>query len=564
LRAEKNYTFDFRYADARVWVERCGWSVAAALRHEDGFDRVVFHLGDADGREWCRMFDYPCDETSRNTQAWQAWLAHESEALIAYFKDGVGAWPFSPASPAGSTSTTKWNDRFYRKILIDGSLDTSGIVRQSEPLMRQASQADRDEFPIGHFGFGFLLHADVRDLASALFRKHSWIAQTRPNTASMIAVGLYEAGSRGDCSAKELVRVMRTAEGLRKDLRGVTTSAVAAADSFNRPELDHYPCMLLGMLSRMPQSWMPRSREEYNAAADLLGMIYQSWTRYSDTDWTWTLYAGVKGRWAEFHHRISAMPACRNGLKAAAKDVDDMFRDFSSNIAYPVLACFHGDRMASQNVNALSKRYVVDGIGLATVLERSQEWHRRVGTLPMLKVPALPWEPLAEDFVGSNGIEVVFLTDRKSLQEEGRAMEHCVSGYASRCASGSSNIASIRRAGSGERLSTVDVGCGEGIPSVHQHRGFANAEPCGEACIALDEWLVAVRSGALSISRSDQPNTRRDVAYRIPEDGTPAAWRGILSPRYARMSWVELVSDIVGRETTEAEIVEKFEIGWTP
>lgn len=73
---------------------------------------------------------------------------------------------------------------------------------------------------------------------------------------------------------------------------------------------------------------------------------------------------------------------------------------------------------------------------------------------------AYSWEPvsaekMSEHSVGDGKIEAMELTTGRALFEEGKAMDHCVSSYAERCANGSSRIFSLRIGGL--RVATLEL-----------------------------------------------------------------------------------------------------------
>jgi hypothetical protein len=93
------------------------------------------------------------------------------------------------------------------------------------------------------------------------------------------------------------------------------------------------------------------------------------------------------------------------------------------------------------------------------------------------------------------------LTDSRQLAGEGRAMHHCVAGYASKCLRRESAIWSLRRRWDGQRVArsvlTIEVQISTG--AIIQIRGKANSVPEEEPMRIVRAW--AMREGLLFDSR---------------------------------------------------------------
>jgi hypothetical protein len=124
--------------------------------------------------------------------------------------------------------------------------------------------------------------------------------------------------------------------------------------------------------------------------------------------------------------------------------------------------------------------------------------------------PRSPWSGLA--VVGEPGVvwSIVELCDREQLREEGRAMRHCVGGYAVHCGSGRSSIWSLRRdAGRGsESVLTIEVSPAQA--AIVQLRGPHNRAPAGEALAIVRAW--AAREG-LGVDRRVDEDIARAAAF---------------------------------------------------
>ena len=111
---------------------------------------------------------------------------------------------------------------------------------------------------------------------------------------------------------------------------------------------------------------------------------------------------------------------------------------------------------------------------------RSDEWRRQVreGVKGRTEPPPLEWESLI-GVQEAGGCRVVPLTSQAGLQQETNAMQHCVTAYGARCASGTSRIFSIQRGG--ERVATMEIVLQGDRWELGQVRGSRNAQASEEA-----------------------------------------------------------------------------------
>jgi hypothetical protein len=87
---------------------------------------------------------------------------------------------------------------------------------------------------------------------------------------------------------------------------------------------------------------------------------------------------------------------------------------------------------------------------------------------------------------------VVELTSQEALELEGQEQEHCVGSYAAQCLDGQSAIFSVRRAATGEILSTFEVSLDGKRPALARHHGYANAAPEAELAALASRFLERV------------------------------------------------------------------------
>lgn len=146
----------------------------------------------------------------------------------------------------------------------------------------------------------------------------------------------------------------------------------------------------------------------------------------------------------------------------------------------------------------------ITGKSILTLIAMSERWHREV-VLASARMengsnvvewpgmfPAKRWEDA--------GCELIELTTVEELAAEGVAQGHCVATYAGMCLQGHARIVSVRTA-DGQRLSTVEVVCANGVFAVAQHRAAKNHEPCATAKKAVRRWISEANKGAFPVLR---------------------------------------------------------------
>ena len=139
---------------------------------------------------------------------------------------------------------------------------------------------------------------------------------------------------------------------------------------------------------------------------------------------------------------------------------------------------------------------------------------------------------------------LVPLVTSGELQQEGRALQHCIGNYASACASGDSYILSIREAHSRCPLSTAEFQITRDRPgpvkiTLRQHYGRGNATPA-RACTDAVQHLIAAADDAdvqmhwatLLTDRLERQSNAPSAARRIAAILAPEhAIREVLRPR---------------------------------
>jgi hypothetical protein len=145
-------------------------------------------------------------------------------------------------------------------------------------------------------------------------------------------------------------------------------------------------------------------------------------------------------------------------------------------------------------------------------------------------------------------------------------LDHCVGGYASKCACSRTRVVSLRkRADDGReaRISTAEIDMDRRNAVVVQHRGRKNGPPPADAETALSKYLAAISDGTLAVDLASIEPTREhagetiaDAAgyeWHVPGNVEKAwsAWSAFL-PRAARTWNATDVAEYVKQASAEA------------
>lgn len=190
-------------------------------------------------------------------------------------------------------------------------------------------------------------------------------------------------------------------------------------------------------------------------------------------------------------------------------------RDFVSNGLRPLLAGLVGEPVPEEGMHALLGDY-----GNPVRLHAAAAaWHARPllsndhGSMP----PDAAW-PVPFDAIHLPGEKAVAIASMVDLVAEGGrgpdrdgipGLSHCVASFGERCAQGRSLIVSLREAGTGLRLSTLEL-----VPSpgggwriggrpyrTGQHSGLRNADP-PEAAVGMCEALRSILADGFPVVSS--------------------------------------------------------------
>ena len=135
---------------------------------------------------------------------------------------------------------------------------------------------------------------------------------------------------------------------------------------------------------------------------------------------------------------------------------------------------------------------------------RSQLWHGRIWQARQHSVE-LSWTS-ALGACEIAGIQVVPLTTSRMLWEEGRAMQHCVSTYASQCASGAYRIFTLVAQTERATLGITEVA---GRWKVDQVRGVANGSVSVHMKAVAKSVAHAYRTGVVLAQDPAATRSRR-------------------------------------------------------
>lgn len=248
----------------------------------------------------------------------------------------------------------------------------------------------------------------------------------------------------------------------------------------------------------LPEQWVPEGGPDLDA----FRAFAQGYGRLAALLGGYAFLSFARGRHAE------AMAALHpDGMPTDAdRDCLDLVDAFEGQVVGPELEAMGllpaGPRHRSHDAPS---RHVAAAIlfgrkGLPAILAASRRWHGS----PLSQLPDAPnvaWAAPGPDLVGPEGHALVWLTSAAQLVAEGGrlvdgGLQHCVAGYAGRCAAGTSAILSIRHPVTGRRLSTVEVAFeADGSPAMVQHRGARNLSPPDDAARAA-AWLEGALPGA--------------------------------------------------------------------
>jgi hypothetical protein len=262
------------------------------------------------------------------------------------------------------------------------------------------------------------------------------------------------------------------------------------------------PIDFIDGLGEVPPDWQPRGRKDYAGLRVTLDAVEEvAVATHLDRD---QLIRSTGGRWQAIAEKAAEQPP--SGLR-------DMIHQASQQLAEPQWVREMQARgwpvttrmplaVEKQAEKAVSRAILGDK-GLGKVLDVNNRYHRALTRIEAAAGdgrPDLAWLPLSAP-KRYGDYTVTPLTSQAQLTVEGRAMGHCVGGYASACLN-RSHVLSIRR--DGERVSTVQVveTGNENKPfKIRQNYGPRNSQPPAGARQAAESYLREI----------NDPKTRPDL-----------------------------------------------------
>ncbi len=316
----------------------------------------------------------------------------------------------------------------------------------------------------------------------------------------------------------------------------------------------------LGLLSRLPASWVPRGHAEwlaFVAMSDVASMAAELGLGDGDLP----RFLNVAGRWGRWRTRIATASKGVSATSALAGTLD-MGAAFIDQVMAPALAIETSREPEARSTGdrqGLGFRALFAGRSLASTLEFGAAWH---GRLPLIDAALLSGDggdatwPAGFPDMAHDGVDLVVLTSAADLVCEGytgtgpdglQGLSHCVRGYVARCLDGETRIASVRVAddvAGSRRLSTLELRPHVDTKGffVNQHTGLANALPPRESLSIVARYTAALLNGKAVIDfDAFSPIPHGDATgpagygWRRPGrwEAVADAWRPVL-PRHLR------------------------------
>jgi hypothetical protein len=379
------------------------------------------------------------------------------------------------------------------------------------------------------------------------------------------------AVDQGDPSIPILADFLGTEERIVRQLNRVKAPFAPAVREFLRAPGG------LRMLEGMPPSWLPSLDDlSLEGWASLTTLAFsQEVGGDKASSQGFNMGSEVKPAAARKigAHRIatylgsSLAPDAKGGLEWLCEfrgwhHLDDAARGLAQELFLPAIARVNPRATLSRSY-IKAARYALLCLG-ARKLRKTLQQHldggihgARMGR-PLVGVASSEgWGQAAPDAECGNGKVLRFLKSQPELDEEGRAMSHCVGTYGESCSRRECGILSIGvwKANGDQRwwmpTSTVEIGMQDWgdvlAPVVMQHFGPSNGSPPQEDGDAIAWWLAEVSKGSIvmepgSILRSVRGNYRANdlpvllgEAWRTPEAHAYRwdRWRRLLGTRSA-------------------------------
>lgn len=232
-------------------------------------------------------------------------------------------------------------------------------------------------------------------------------------------------------------------------------------------------------------------------------------------------------RWYEHYPLSKCLHPFRHGWALGLGRLSDHIPgDLAQNVtsARDMLLEF-GQRFAAEGNGTMAALYKMS---LLEFLRASERWHREI---PMIHAAAAAQEQTSEDAgaqskrewpsllmqrqVAFDAFNIIELTSRTSLAEEGSSMRHCVGNYVDRCKYSGTRIFSVRDS-DGTSLSTFELRIDEsGLLSLGQHGSRGNSSPEPAVVVAVDRFVRALQSEKIKHHAADVARTAIAKAAKL-------------------------------------------------
>ena len=170
----------------------------------------------------------------------------------------------------------------------------------------------------------------------------------------------------------------------------------------------------------------------------------------------------------------------------------------------------NSNKIQDEFIEVLAEHY-----DIAQLMRDSAKWHHKGKATSLY----FTWVALTDTVKAPNGCVLQPLTDSVALAEEGEALEHCVGGWGSKCATGPHYVYSLQSA-TGEKLSTLAFTEGKNGLEIEQHGSRKNEDPPPNALEAATWFERELKAGKFSIDwdaikARRAINAKRDAAATL-------------------------------------------------
>lgn len=220
-----------------------------------------------------------------------------------------------------------------------------------------------------------------------------------------------------------------------------------------------------------------------------------------------------------------------------AQKVDDVIRDYSVILLSRAIRKISADdpsfRFTDEILQSLertsiekTREILFEGLNNREIKDFSAIWHsphRQVTSQKLRDHDGAAWPPLfgqreipiPETVIGREGWKLVARLNDADLKREGKALNHCVGGYTSKCVNCTSHIISVVDE-KGNPNSTIEFEVvGEKLVKVLQHFGNKNSAPSDQSKRA-SAWIqeqvvkenIAIDHKSIEVARAEAQDTR--------------------------------------------------------